>query len=261
MDTVTNIKHKKSVAAAFSAAAITYDNAAFVEQQIALRLLEKLFFFNLQPKRILDIGCGTGTLLQQLHTSYPNSHAIGVDLAFGIVKFANEAKKSMLQFCCADAENLPIATNSCDLIIANCSLMWMQDIKSLMQELTRILTADGLILFSTFGSNTLIELGLENNWPDMQVLGDSLMHAGMRDPVLETETLIFEYEQLKFLLQDLQESGTCYVDQSQIFPELEQPFSANFEVIYAHAWGSKSLHKQYKDKDGKVYIPVSELIK
>lgn len=264
MTNVTNLQHKESVAAAFSAAAVTYDNAAFVEQQIALRLLERLEYFNLTPKRILDLGCGTGTLLQQLHTSHPTSHAIGIDLAFGIVKFAKEnrnSKNETLQFCCADAEHLPIASNSCDLIVANCSLMWMQDITALLQELTRVLTADGLLIFSTFGPNTLIELGLANNWPEMQMLGDALMHAGLRDPVLETEELTFEYEQLKVLLQDLEESGTCHVDQSQTFPELEQSFIANFEIIYAHAWGSKALHKQYKDSDGKVYVPIAELIK
>lgn len=253
-------QYKQSIAKSYSAAAETYDRAAFIEQQVSIRLLERLQYFNLQPQRILDIGCGTGELTMQLSNTLPTANITGVDIAPGMVKFAIENhKNSQIEYVCGDAESLPFKSVEFDLIISNCSIMCIRDLNKLTHELQRVLKPNGLLLFSTLGNETLADLALPTAWPDMHNIGDALLSAQLRDPVMESETLTLDYDHLADLFLDLQESGTYDIDNTIIFPELKLPYAAQYEVIYGHAWGSTIKNKQYKDAEGNVYISIDSI--
>jgi malonyl-CoA O-methyltransferase len=247
--------HKQDIIAAFDKVAETYDAAAFVEQEVGARLLERLAYFNLRPKRILDIGCSTATFTQQLQNLYPNASIIALDISLQMLNFAT-TRTSNISFCCADVEQLPFAAHSFDLIIANCCFMWLEDWSKLITNLTRVFAKDGLVFFSYYGPNTLTNIGLENKWLDAYSLSN-LVGTNFKDPVIETENITFQYHKLRDLLQDLHDTGTCTFDANINFPQLELPISATFEIIYCHAWDNGL--NQYKDAEGKVYIPVEAI--
>lgn len=247
--------HKQDVIATFNRVTQTYDNAAIVGQEIGSRLLERLTYFKLTPKRILDIGCGTAAFTQQLQNLYPNASIIALDISVEMLNFAT-SKTNNIKYLCADAEQLPFASHSFDLIIANCCFTWLEDWSKLITNLTRVLAKDGLVFFSSYGPNTLINIGLQNKWLDAYNISN-LVGSNFKDPVIETENITFQYHKLIDLLHDLHDTGTCTFDANVHFPELELPIEANFEIIYCHAWGSG--FRQYKDAEGKVYIPVEEI--
>lgn len=251
-------EHKQKIAAAFSAAANTYDQAAYVEQEIGTRLLERLSCIKIQPLRILDLGCGTGYFTQRLHSLFPQATIIGIDLAFGMVNYASKNQPGP-EYCCADAELLPFANKTFDLIFSNCCFMAANNLENLSCELQRILAKNGLLLFTTLGPDTLKEFSLTDNWLDMHHVGDIFVQANFANPVIDVETITFTYAALNDLLQDLQETGNYEIaDRSQI-ANLHQPCSATFEVIYGHAQGSSVNRSQYTDSHGQVYVPIDQI--
>lgn len=248
--------NKSSIAASFSAAATTYEQAAFVEQEIGLRLVQRLEYIKINPKYILDLGCGTGYFTRQLQSLYPGATIIGLDIAFGMVKFANSSAN--LQYCCADAEQLPFLDLQFDLIFSNCCMPSIDHLGILFLELNRILKTDGVLLFSTFGPDTLQEFAVTSNWQDMHHIGDLLLQQQYKNPVVDSERLFFTYKQLETLLTDLNNTGAFNIDTSCV-TDLNKPCSATFEVIYGQALKQAVIQKQRKDKSGNTYVPINSI--
>ncbi len=74
------------------------------------------------------------------------------------------------------AEQLPFAGGSFDVVVANQVLPCIREPQILFTEVARVLRKGGLFIFATRG-------------PGMQDLGDGLMRAGLRDPVLDVDRL------------------------------------------------------------------------
>ncbi len=248
--------NKSDIAESFSVAAKTYDQAAFIEQEIGQRLIQRLEYIKLDPKYILDLGCGTGYFTRQLQSLYPGATIIGLDIAFGMVNFASN--NTQLQYCCGDAEQLPFLDMQFDLIFSNCCLPSIENFEVLFTELNRVLNLDGMLLITTFGPDTLQELGIIGTWQDMHQMGDLLLQQQYKDPVVDTEKLTFTYNKLQTLLMDLQASGSFEINFSNA-ENLDQPCAVTYEIIYCHAQKQTITKKQYTDTAGNTYIPVTKL--
>ena len=123
---------KLAVRRAFEQAATGYDQAAFLQREIARRQDEHLEGIKLDPQRILDAGCGTGLSIPLLRSRYPQAGIIALDLAEGMLRqtmlrygrpndwwrwFSRlSPPASRLTPLCADIERLPLAQASVDLI-------------------------------------------------------------------------------------------------------------------------------------------------
>lgn len=151
---------KQHIAATFSKAATTYDSAADLQRAVGARLLSLLPVSLIKTKKIdnwLDIGCGTGHFCQQLLEKWPNAQGIGLDLAEEMLKFSR-IHCPKVNYICADAEHLPLANNSQDLIFSSLALQWCADFSSVLNEVQRVLKPNGLLLFSSIADGSLVEL-------------------------------------------------------------------------------------------------------
>ncbi len=249
--------NKHELAQSYSAAASTYDQAAFIEQEIGRRLLERLDYIKIIPKRILDLGCGTGYFTQHLKSIYPHATIVGLDMAFGMTKFASQKIDAI--YCCADAEKLPFADQSFDLVFSNCCFPSIIDLSLTFIELNRVLNKNGLLIFSTYGPDSLVELGLDNQWRDMHLIGDQLLAHKFITPVVDNDLISFTYQNMSKLLKDLQQTGAYQVDLSAA-QDLHAACEIKIEVIYGHALGSGAITKQFKDNCGNSYIPLDEIL-
>ena len=224
---------KRAIRAAFERAAAGYDQAAFLQQEVARRLDERLEVMKIAPEVILDAGCGTGYALPLLRARYPKARLIGLDLALGMLLQARVRQAgtggwrkwlsiltphpSPFTPVCADIERLPCKRDSLDLVWSNLTLQWVGDLEACLREIHRVIRPGGLFAFTTFGPDTLKELrqafaGLDgyahvNRFTDMHDIGDMLVHAGFANPVMEMEYLTLTYADLKSLLRELKAIG------------------------------------------------------
>lgn len=261
---------KRAVRRSFERAAATYDRHSVLQAEVGARLLAHLEPIRLEPRRVLDLGCGTGASLASLAARFPSCEVVGVDLAHAMLARAagrTPAWKRMLpvrrpRLVCADAERLPLATGSAELVFSNLALQWCDPEKA-FAEAARVLPPGGLFLFSTFGPDTLRELrdafaqvdgyGHVNRFVDMHDLGDLLVHASFADPVMEMEMITLEYATVEAIARDLKAIGAHNslpsrprglaarsrwdgVTASYEKRRRDGALPASYEVIYGHAW-------------------------
>lgn len=249
----------------FDRAADTYHDAAVLQHEIGRRLLEALEPVKLDANMVLDAGCGTGEALRALQQRFKSAHVISLDVSENMLQHVR-SKGSLWRkpdVVCAEIEQLPFADNSIDLVFSNLAIQWVNDLPSALAELYRVLAPGGLLMFSTFGPDTLMELRRSwqsvdqavhvNSFIDMHDIGDMLLQAGMSDPVMSAEKLVVQYQQAQMLMQDLRDIGANITAQGhrlglltpaslrKVYAAYEQfrtddGLPASYEVVYGHAW-------------------------
>jgi malonyl-CoA O-methyltransferase len=245
------------VRSAFNKASSQYDEHAFLQKEIAARLDAKLNVISGKSEVILDLGAGTGLLSQHLSKRFPDSQLICLDFAYLALK--NNPSNNKI---CADAYHLPLADNSVDMIVSSLMMQWCPDLNTLFSECFRVLKNDGVVLFSTFGPDTLKELKKSwtvvddtthvNTFTDMHDIGDQMLQNGFQSPVMEMETLTLTYQTVTDLLRDLKAIGAQTVnsrskaltgkEKFQLMIKMYESYRkdgklpATYEVIYGHAW-------------------------
>ncbi len=136
---------KQKVISNFDAGAFYYDDYADVQKQIAIDLCHKI---EGHPKTILEIGCGTGFLTEELKKKFPDVKILATDIAPNMVaKCQQKLKSDNITFDVIDGENITI-NQKFDLIISSMTFQWFEDLPKALEVLKRLLTAQGQIYFS-----------------------------------------------------------------------------------------------------------------
>lgn len=146
---------KQSVARDFSRAAARYDSLAQLQRRTGEALLARLPEH--PPRRQLDLGCGTGLFIPALQQRFPGAMTVGADLAPGMIAYAR-SHHSGVHWLLADAEDLPFADGSFDLIFSNLMVQWCPSLDRFLAETRRLLRPGGVLLCSTLLDGTLREL-------------------------------------------------------------------------------------------------------
>lgn len=286
---------KRRVRDSFGRAAGTYDSAASFQRTIADELLSRLDLVKLAPARVLDVGSGTGYCTRALTRRYRDAEIIGLDVAHAALLQARgrEGIASWLPFMrrasyvCADAERLPFARDSIDLILSNLTLQWCDPVQ-VFPEFLRVLRPGGLLMFTTLGPDTLQELRAAwravdqhthvHAFIDMHDLGDSLLQAGFADPVMDVERLTLTYPDVPSLLRDLKRLGAHNAAQGRHhgltgkarfarFVEAyelqrrEGRIPVSYEAVFGHAWVPERKPTSSRRADGSFAFSVDQLQK
>ena len=111
--------------------------------QLAVQLLP-------HPRRILDVGCGTGRLLRQARRCYPTAELVGVDLAGQMVATASAVTPTRLAvgYVHGRVECLPFTDEVFDLIVTTLSLRHWTDLPAGIAEIGRVLTPGGVVVLA-----------------------------------------------------------------------------------------------------------------
>ena len=205
----------------FGRAAAGYAEVAVLQREVESRLLEQLEVLGeKRPLRVLDVGSGPGRASGAIKGRWPKSEVIALDLALPMLRQVGRHTRFWLPVkrLCADASHLPLADGSVDLLFSSLCLQWVQDLPAALAEFRRVLRPGGLLLFSTFGPDTLVELReayLEagerqpplSPFAAIQQVGDALMAAGFRNPVVQRELFTLTYPDVMTLLRELRAIG------------------------------------------------------
>ena len=275
---------KARARASFGRAAHTYDAAAILQKQVREEMLSRLDLVKLTPQAILDAGCGTGAASHALQKRFVTSQVISLDFALpmlektrasghrvGLIRhIKNLFTRVKHNLVCADIESLPLASKSVDLVWSNLAIQWCNDLDAAFQEFYRVLNPEGLLMFSTFGPDTLKELRIATSgqkeittvsrFIDMHDIGDALVRAGFSSPVLDVERFTLTYDDVKSVMHDLKNIGAHNATNGRargllgrgFLAKLEADYEqfrvagklpATFEVVYGHAWRGQDKAK------------------
>ncbi|HSX62134.1 MAG TPA: malonyl-ACP O-methyltransferase BioC [Tahibacter sp.] len=274
---------------AFGRAAASYDEHAVLQHEVEDRLLERLDYVIAAPQRVLDLGCGPGRASSRLRKRWRRADVIAMDLALPMLQQARRRGSWLrpLARVCADARRLPLADASIDVLFSSLCIQWIVDLPALFDEFRRVLKPDGFIALSTFGPMTLHELRAAwaevdraphvSHFPDIQRVGDALLAAGFRDPVLDGDDFTLTYADTGALMRDLKAIGATNADAQrrrgltgkarlQAVARAYEPFRrddgrlpATYEVISAHAWGPKPGQPRRSGGTDIATFPVDQL--
>jgi malonyl-CoA O-methyltransferase len=276
-------EQRQRIRGAFSRAADHYDEVAVLQQEVARRLLDRLALVRIHPQRVADLGTGTGQCAAGLLERYPQAGLVGVDFALPMLGVA-AGRTPQLMPVAADIEQLPLAGGSVDLLLSSLTLQWCNSHGKLFRELLRVAAPGALLMFTTFGPDTLTELRSAwqmvdrephvNRFVDMHDLGDSLLASGWSDPVLDRQLITLTYGEVRGLLHDLRGMGADTVLERtgggglggrRRLLEMESAYEsfrqqgrlpATFEVIFGHAWAPM---QRCGDSPGTVTVPMRSI--
>lgn len=251
---------KKKVAQSFSRAAVTYDSAAQLQRDIGAQLFAGLSDNLPAQSLVLDLGSGTGFFTQQLAAKYRQSRIVGLDIAQGMLHYAAE-QRSEISWLCADAELLPFADNSVDIIFSSLAIQWCNNLPQLFSELTRVLKLGGCVHIATLGPHTLHELKSAwqkvddyvhvNRFQSMQAVVEAISSQLIVDNVRQENRTLY-YERLVDLTRELKALGAHNINSGKpegltgrsrllafknAYELLRTPkgLSATYDVIYVTA--------------------------
>lgn len=131
----------------------SYDLNFRVDHTLSIALLSEN-----PPKRkkILDLGCGSGVLLDRLREKFPNNEFIGCDYSTNVLKYT--LKKGFKTKVCDFSERLPFKTNKIDIAITNCVIAHIFDTGFFLAEVRRILKLGGIFILTTPNFNSIRDM-------------------------------------------------------------------------------------------------------
>jgi malonyl-CoA O-methyltransferase len=177
------------------------------------------------PRVVVDLGCGPGRASAAMQKRWPKARVLALDLALPMLHAAKRASgkpsrwslRKPFDSICADARALPLADNTVDLLFSNLCLQWVEDLPAVFAGFRRVLRPGGLLLLSSFGPDTLHELRAAfaqadaaphvSPFASIAQVGDALMHAGFRNPVLDRDAMATHYADLPALMRELRAIG------------------------------------------------------
>lgn len=242
----------------------------WLHEEVARRMAERLAVIKLQPQAVLDWWSFLGAGGELLARAYPSARRVLVEPDDTLAERSRAASRGAWwspkrwrgEGVAVGDENAA-AAGSVQLVWANMMLHAEPDPPSLIARWQQALAADGFVMFSCFGPDTvrrLCELYQRLGWPaptipfvDMHDLGDMLVHSGFADPVMDQETITLSWASPQALLAELRALGGNVAPQRfaglrtprwrvRLEHELQSLAGADgrlqlgFEIAYGHAF-------------------------
>ena len=257
---------KRQIRQSFANAAQSYDAMATLQRQVGRELITQLSLPD--EALVVDVGCGTGFFTQQLHDRALLKNIIALDIAIPmLLKTRQRLKAAGEPLLCADAEQLPIADYSIDVLVSNLALQWCQNLHELFANVRRVLRNQGQFAFSTFGESALYELKAAwaevddyahvNDFCSLPEIEQYMHAAGFVDVQLQRQIYQVKYKSVIELMRELKGIGAHNVSQGRnkqltgkghmqallaAYPVGDDgTITASYEIIYVQAKSGWSL--------------------
>lgn len=264
----------RQVRHAFGRAAQGYEDASALQREIESRLLESFDHYAIRhgdakPQVVVDLGCGPAHAAAWFRRQLPDARVLAIDAALPMLEIADAntrgqwLRRKPVDRVCADLRALPLADGSVDVLFCNLALQWIDDLPVAFSGFRRVLKPGGLLLCTTFGTDTLYQLREAfaaadavphvSPFVDIAGFGDALVAAGFREPVLDRDLLVETLPDFASVLRGLKAMGATNALHARRHSlsgrarfaaadaayqrNREGGFPLTWEAIYAQAWG------------------------
>lgn len=259
-----------------------YQAHAVLQRAVENELFSRLELININTQTILELGCGTGSNIKFLAKQFPNAKLVYVDSSALMLQAAKKNKPwfRKIQFMQEDAMKLSMPNDSVDLVISNLMLPSCHAPDNVFKEVQRVTRKNGLFSFTSLGPDSFKELraafaaaGVAHDdlafghLTDMHDLGDGLIRAGLREPVMDVDYFSLIFSSFSQLWQELERTGNifqtfdddelkaieaCYDENTQ-----DGSYSITFEVVYGQTWAGDGISKARTPDE--VHVPISRI--
>lgn len=216
-----SVEVKQQVERSFAKATTTYTDYARL-QRIAANWLFKQLAVRLPSTPVpvgLDLGCGPGINLPTL--SSLSQHLIACDLSEDMLSKARDVASSeqlpSVKTYCADAEMLPMPSNSVDWVFSNLMIQWCNPMTSAISEIYRVLKPGGVAVVSTLMQGSLFELAQAwqtvddfdhiNHFSSLTEIQQQIALANIEAPSILRKPVVLEYDSVIELSRELKGLG------------------------------------------------------
>ena len=250
----------KNIAQQFSNASKQYNTLTDIQLNIACQLAEN-FSQCCAYETVLDIGTGTGRIVDFLNKRLSSSMIIGIDIAEGMLEEAR-LLKNKAYWIEADAHRLPFKDNIFDGIISGSTYQWVENLPQAFCEVQRCLIPDGIFMMAMFGEKTFEEMfvvlseatddvrSIYTRLPMVREIHMALDQSGLRDVGVHVENKIVRFDDLWTLLRWIKNIGANGLNPSMVmgknflnraneiyqslFP-LDGGIQVSFEIVWVDA--------------------------
>ena len=223
-----------SVKNQFSKYAKEYKNHNIIQQIVAKSLVREL---KSQPKRILELGCGSGQVYN--HISWDLDFYKAIDFSASMCELHPKGKNIEVKCFDFDTEEFldEIKDNHYDLILSSSALQWSKDLSKIIKHLSLITTEINAVLFTSNTFKTIQEI-TNTKSPILDEL--SIKEAFLRNFKCEFETIMYklEFDNKKDLFDYIKKSGVSGGNSSLDFKDAKKLYKnynlnyLEFEVIF-----------------------------
>ena len=229
---------KQLIAESFKASADSYEKNAVVQKGIGRKLLKYLKNIDsIDYLRVLEIGCCTGILTEQLvgigkiNTIYLNDIVPEFCSATG-TRVAERVEK--VEFIPGDIERCPLPTDL-GLIVSSATFQWMSDLPVLFGKIHSALHDKGYLVFSIFGPGTMREIS-DLTGRSLQYVSEEKLSEMLCDTfhikLLQSETEQMYFSTVREVLKHIRQTGVGGVGRSKWMPgkfkEFEKQYNKHF---------------------------------
>lgn len=256
----------------FDRAAAGFNDSDFVHEITRNGLLDRIQAVVVDANEVIDLGTATGAALRPLARRFRGANVTALDVSRNMLEQCRQrgtwfSKPAVVQ---ANAISLPLADQSIDIVFSNLLLPWIGEPELLAAEVSRVLRRDGLFAFTTLGPDSLRALrdawaaidtsAHVNRFLDMHDIGDVMVRAGLREPVLDVDRSVVTYDDANALFRDLTAvaARNCLVERRRslstpknlaaIKAQLDATrvngkIQVELELVYGHCWGAGALQR------------------
>ena len=237
---------KTAIKQRFSRSADSYDEHAHVQRQIVRKCGELLTrHLNGQALKVLEVGCGTGLLTRELKKIPAVAELWLNDLAEDVcIRTATLQGIPVSCIIPGDIETVELPYGL-DLIASSSVFQWLSTPGETFARLASRLVPDGLLVFSSFGTDNLKEIreltgeGLE--YPDREKMRQ-LLETDMEVLYSEEEKIRLCFSDPVDVLQHLKKTGVNGLKSGKLrTPSALRRFAEEYKTHYATGKGGYFL--------------------
>lgn len=217
----------------FSKYANEYKTHNIIQQIVAKSLVREL---KSKPKRILELGCGSGQVFSNIFWEIEFYKAI--DASFSMCELHPKAKNIEVKCLNFDSEEFfnEIKNDSYDMVLSSSALQWSSDLSKIIESLFKITKEINTVLFT---SNTFKTIQKITNTKSPILDEDSIKNSFSKYFECEFETILYklEFDNKKDLFDYIKKSGVSgekslsYSDSKKLYKEYNLNY-LEFEVIF-----------------------------
>lgn len=217
----------------FSKHAKEYNHYNIIQQIVSKALVRELSF---QPKRILELGCGSGQVFKNIDFDFEYYKAIDFSQEMCNI----HPKKENLEIVCLDFDSQEfidtLQNDNYDMVLSSSALQWSNNLTKIAKQLAKITSHINLVLFTSNTFKTIFSLTNKKS-PILDIDSIKKSFENLFDCTYEILNYKLEFDNKKKLFDYIKNSGVSggdtlsYKEAKQLYKNYTLDY-LEFEVVF-----------------------------